>query len=99
MEQRCYLSAQLDITALPASQTALVQDEDGKPKIVSNIPLPQLSPGDILVKTTMVALNPSDYKMGAAFPSPGAVIGSDFVGTVVRIGLSPISISATLYAA
>lgn len=33
----------------------------------------------------MVALNPCDYKFGAAWPSKGAVIGTDFVGTVVRI--------------
>jgi NADPH:quinone reductase-like Zn-dependent oxidoreductase len=33
----------------------------------------------------MVALNPCDYKVGDAFPSPGAVIGSDFIGTVVWI--------------
>lgn len=33
----------------------------------------------------MVALNPYDYKMGASFPSPRAVMGNDFVGTIVRI--------------
>ena len=85
MEQRCYQSVLFDTTTLPAFQTALVQDKDGKPKVDNNVPVPQLSPGDILVKTTMVALNPSDYKMGATFPSPRAVIGNDFVGTVVGI--------------
>jgi NADPH:quinone reductase-like Zn-dependent oxidoreductase len=33
-----------------------------------------------------VALNPTDYKMHANFPSPGAVAGCDFVGVVVAVG-------------
>lgn len=38
-----------------------------------------------MVKTVALALNPSDHKMGAAFPAPGAVIGMDFAGIVVSI--------------
>lgn len=66
-------------------QKALVQDAKGNPVIVDNATLPKLGPGDIMVKTTMVALNPFDYKMPAASPSKGAVMGNDFVGTVVQI--------------
>src|SRR5262245_1610660 len=92
-------STVLDSVTLPVHQKALVQDAEGKPKIVNNAPLPILSRGDILVRTEMVALNPCDYKMGAAFPSPGAVIGNDFVGTVVRIHdetRTPINIGDTV---
>jgi len=85
MKGQKYQAALLNTKTLPISQTALVQDEDGKPKIINNMAFPQLSSGDIMVKTMMVALNPSDYKMGAAFPSPQAVIGNDFVGTVVKV--------------
>jgi NADPH:quinone reductase-like Zn-dependent oxidoreductase len=77
--------APLDTFAIPTFQKAIIEDEEGRPKIIHNAPVPQLWPGDILVKTRMVALNPCDYKMGTAFPSPGAVIGNDFVGTVVCI--------------
>lgn len=66
-------------------QKALVQDAKGGPVIVDNAPIPKLGPGDILVKTMMVALNPFDYKMPGASPSKGAVMGNDFVGTVVQI--------------
>lgn len=66
-------------------QKALVQDSKGKPVAVDNAPLPKFGPGDLLIKTIMVALNPFDYKMPAATPSKGAVIGNDFVGTVVQI--------------
>lgn len=38
-----------------------------------------------MIKTTAVALNPSDHKMGAYFPTPGAVVGMDFAGTVVAL--------------
>ncbi|POS75425.1 zinc-binding dehydrogenase [Diaporthe helianthi] len=69
---------------LPTLQLAIVQDENGAPK-TANISLPGLKPGAIIVKTVAVALNPSDHKMGAAFPSPGAVVGMDFSGIVAAI--------------
>lgn len=47
--------------------------------------VPELVPGTVLVKTTAVALNPVDYKMGTVYPRPGAVMGIDFAGTVVRV--------------
>lgn len=68
-----------------SAHKALVQDVEGKPVVVDNAPLPKLGPGDVLIKTIMVALNPFDYKMPAASPYKGAVIGNDFVGTVVQI--------------
>jgi NADPH:quinone reductase-like Zn-dependent oxidoreductase len=69
----------------PLVHRALVQDAEGRPVIVDNAPVPALGPGDILIKTTMVAINPCDYKMPAAFPTKGAVIGNDFVGSVVAM--------------
>lgn len=69
---------------LPSSHFAIVQKENGAPQL-ANIPLPVLKPGSLIVKTVSVALNPSDHKMGAAFPTPGAVVGMDFSGTVAAI--------------
>lgn len=56
---------------LPATQQAVVEDANGKPKLVDNISLPTLLPGTLLVKTEAVALQPMDSKMGEAFPTPG----------------------------
>lgn len=53
--------------------------------MVRDAPVPALKGGTVLIKTVAVALNPSDYKMGKAFPTPGAVIGMDFSGSVVAI--------------
>ncbi|GAW27277.1 putative zinc-binding dehydrogenase [Rosellinia necatrix] len=69
----------------PILQRALTQDADGKPQITSDVAVPRLFPGTMLVKTTAVALNPSDFKMGAAFPAPGAIVGMDFAGEVAAI--------------
>lgn len=70
--------------AIPSSRRAIIQDAEGKPEL-AEIPIPTLTPGTILVKALAVALDPSDYKMGAAFPTPGAVIGSNFAGTVIAV--------------
>ncbi|KAI1500225.1 zinc-binding dehydrogenase [Biscogniauxia marginata] len=70
---------------IPDRQQAIIQDTSGRPIIVNDAPVPALRPGTMLVKTAAVALNPSDYKMGAAFPSPGALIGMDFAGHVVKL--------------
>lgn len=70
--------------SIPSSRRAIIQDVEGKPKL-ANIPIPPLTPGFIVVKTSAVSLDPSDYKMGAAFPTCGAVIGSNFAGTVIAV--------------
>ena len=49
--------------------------------------MPALTLGTLLIKTLAVALGPSNHKMGAAFPSPGAVIGSNFAGIVAAVAL------------
>lgn len=73
------------LNAIPVKQTAIVQDEHGHPILNHDSPVPPLRDGCVLVKTVAVALNPSDYKMGVAFPSPGATIGTDFAGYIVAI--------------
>ncbi|KAI1209523.1 zinc-binding dehydrogenase family oxidoreductase [Annulohypoxylon truncatum] len=70
---------------LPVSQTAIIQDENGAPKLANGVPLPLLRDGTVMIKTVAVALNPSDNKMGTTFPTPGAIIGMDFSGIIVSI--------------
>ncbi|KAI0418972.1 hypothetical protein F5X98DRAFT_385535 [Xylaria grammica] len=70
---------------IPQSHCAVVQDSHGHPTIRRDAPLPPVLPGTVLVKAKAVALNPSDSKMGIKFPTPGAVIGTDFAREIVQI--------------
>lgn len=72
--------------AIPSTHTAIVQHDGGVVKITPNLPVPLLEPGNMLVKTAAVALNPCDYKMPRRFPVPGTYDGCDFSGTVVALG-------------
>ncbi|KAI0890575.1 putative zinc-binding dehydrogenase family oxidoreductase [Annulohypoxylon maeteangense] len=73
-------------TQTPKFQRAVTQDVKGRPQIADHVAVPPLQHGSILVKTVAVALNPSDYKMGAAFPTNNAIIGFDFAGIVACVG-------------
>jgi nucleoside-diphosphate-sugar epimerase len=70
---------------IPSTQIAIVEDSDGMPIIINDKPVPKLRQDTVLIKTVAVALNPSDYKMGAAAPSAGAIVGMDFAGRIVAI--------------
>lgn len=70
----------------PATQTAIIQHENGVLKITPGLPIPELTPNQMLVKTAAVALNPCDFKMPLRFPTPGLWDGCDFAGTVVALG-------------
>lgn len=74
--------------AIPATQTAIIQDTNGQATLTHGSPVPALREGCVLVETVAVALNPSDHKMGAAFPSAGAIVGADFAGRIVAIHAS-----------
>ncbi|PHH69632.1 hypothetical protein CDD83_5665 [Cordyceps sp. RAO-2017] len=74
-----------DSAPLPSSQRAIKQGADGQPVLVEDAAIPPLPPGFALIKTRAVALNPSDNKLLANFPCPGAYVGADFAGTVVRV--------------
>lgn len=72
---------------MPSSRKAIVENATCEPILRDDIPMPTiLERGTVLVKTSVVALNPSDFKMGAAFPAPGAIVGNDFAGTIVALG-------------
>lgn len=76
----------IPLPELPDRQSAVTQGPDGELIIADNVTVPDVTPETILVKTSAVALGPYDYKMPMYFPTPGAIGGSDIVGTVVRLG-------------
>jgi len=81
-------AATMTMTAL--TQQAIKVVSAGKVAVVNDAPLPSLKDGDILVKIACVAINPGDGKSLAMSPTPGALVGSDFAGTVFSLGNSNI---------
>ncbi|CAG8902083.1 unnamed protein product [Penicillium egyptiacum] len=71
---------------IPQVQRAIVCLPNGRLGHARDAPVPPLAPDMVLVRTAAVALNPTDHKMVANFPTPGAVSGCDFAGTVVAVG-------------
>ena len=72
---------------LPSHQTGIITLPNLTLGVSSDVPIPDLRDDDmILVHNQAVGLNPTDFKMPAAFPSPGAVDGADFAGNVIRVG-------------
>lgn len=75
--------------SIPATTRALVVRSKGDIVLEPAVPTPQLRDGYLLVRTTAVALNPTDWKtadflMGGD-PS-GTRVGCDYAGVVVAIG-------------
>ncbi|KAK1749888.1 putative alcohol dehydrogenase [Echria macrotheca] len=67
------------------TQRAVKVLSEGKATVADNAPLPALREGDVLVKIACVAINPADGKSLVMSPTPGAVIGSDFAGTIFAL--------------
>jgi len=60
--------------------------QEGKTTKVQEVSIPELKPNEILLKTRAVGLNPTDWKHLQGLSKPGAILGCDFVGEVVKIG-------------
>lgn len=71
---------------LPQDLTAIIAGPTGDFEISSSLKVPTLEHGEILIKTSAVALNPVDTKMIGPFVTPGCVFGFDCAGVVVAIG-------------
>ncbi|KAK2012522.1 zinc-binding dehydrogenase [Colletotrichum eremochloae] len=65
---------------MTGTMRALVTQGDKTAK-VQEIPKPQPGPGEILIKVSVVAQNPTDWKTTAA-ASAGRIVGCDFAGTI-----------------
>jgi NADPH:quinone reductase-like Zn-dependent oxidoreductase len=89
--QKLAIMSITDLPALPATRKAIVQSKHGEPGTLElrlDQPMPDLPSDHVMVKVAAVALNHCDYKMPARNPCAGAVDGTDFAGTVVRLGES-----------
>ncbi|KAH6627322.1 chaperonin 10-like protein [Chaetomium tenue] len=71
---------------LPDSQTAIIADSLGNLAVAHGVPLPEVEPDMLLVRTVAVAVNPVDVKLTGAMAVEGAVAGSDCSGVVVAVG-------------
>ncbi|EHA52854.1 hypothetical protein MGG_05132 [Pyricularia oryzae 70-15] len=73
--------------AIPSKARALIKTQKGKVE-VQTVPTPKLRDNYVLVKTTAVALNPTEPH--AVFDDdtvqPGSLVGCDFAGVVVEAG-------------
>ena len=70
----------------PSEVKAIVIDSIGK-AVIKTVPLPQQRDDYILVRTTAVGLNPTDWKHVDGFgDAPGAQLGCDWAGVVEHVG-------------
>ncbi|THH06161.1 hypothetical protein EW146_g9700 [Bondarzewia mesenterica] len=69
---------------IPTTQKAVVITEEGCVLHDTGVPKPGVE--DILVKVAAAAQNPTDWKTADRGKKIGAIVGCDFVGTVVEIG-------------
>ncbi|KAH6887459.1 chaperonin 10-like protein [Thelonectria olida] len=58
---------------------------------VQDIPIPTISPNEILVKVKAVALNPTDFKHLDGISPPHSIIGCDYAGVVHEVGSATTS--------
>lgn len=73
-------------TLPPRKQRAIVVDEHDNPKIWNEAPCPQHGPDQLLIRTDVVAINPSDTKMRGGFVTPMGILGGEYAGTVIAVG-------------
>jgi NADPH:quinone reductase-like Zn-dependent oxidoreductase len=69
----------------PSKMKAIKVVETGRAEI-QEVPVPKLRDEYILVKTTCVALNPTDWKHIDYLAIPGHTVGCDFAGIVEEVG-------------
>jgi len=74
-------------TIIPRFQRALVAAGPGELTLKA-IPIPYVDEEGVLVKVAAVALNPSDHKLLDQSTTVGAICGSDYAGTIVKVGKS-----------
>ncbi|RBQ81422.1 hypothetical protein FVER14953_11742 [Fusarium verticillioides] len=55
-------------------------------RVQDDIPIPSITPNEILVKVKAVALNPTDFKHLDIISPPNSIIGCDYAGVVHQVG-------------
>jgi len=69
---------------IPATCRTLVQEE--KDIVLKETPVPVIGENEVLIRVRAIGLNPIDVATYRFFPTPGAYIGCDFTGEVVKLG-------------
>ncbi|RAK96471.1 zinc-binding alcohol dehydrogenase family protein [Aspergillus ibericus CBS 121593] len=73
---------------MQSTQSAVITLSLGHASFITTQPIPTPRHDEILVRTAAVALNPIDWMLLGSTPSPNAVMGHDYAGTVVEVGES-----------
>ncbi|KAH8099845.1 GroES-like protein [Cristinia sonorae] len=73
------------MSIIPETMKAAVVQAD-KTMTIVDVPVPSIDETEILVRTTAVAQNPTDWKHVRLMTHPGTIVGVDFAGVVVKIG-------------
>jgi NADPH:quinone reductase-like Zn-dependent oxidoreductase len=71
---------------IPSRQKAIIVDPAGEFVVSENVPVTELEPDALIIKTMAVALNPADTKMLGDFVVPGTIFGFDCSGIVIAVG-------------
>ncbi|KAI4160857.1 MAG: hypothetical protein LQ342_005382 [Letrouitia transgressa] len=72
----------------PTTQKAVKIRGPGRIELTNSSGIPQPRDDEVLVRIVCVAVNPVDGKSADLSPTPGATVGCDFSGQLVRIGSS-----------
>ncbi|KAL2849962.1 chaperonin 10-like protein [Aspergillus pseudodeflectus] len=69
-----------------ATQKAVITTTNKTAQVVHDRHIPTPRNDEILVKTTSVALNPTDWKHIDFLAPPGVLVGCDYAGVVIEVG-------------
>ncbi|KAH8103529.1 GroES-like protein [Cristinia sonorae] len=75
----------MSTSTIPQTMKAVITTAE-KSIAVQEVPVPEISENEILVKTTAIAQNPADWKLVKYMTVPGTIVGLDFAGVVVKVG-------------
>ncbi|KAF5565082.1 TOXD [Fusarium phyllophilum] len=67
-----------------ATRSKAIAGQGGR--VQDDVPIPSITPNEILVKVKAVALNPTDFKHLDIISPPNSIIGCDYAGVVHQIG-------------
>lgn len=71
---------------LPSHQKAIIAGDNRDFLISDYVPVAELEPDLILIKSVAIALNPVDTKLVGDFVTPGVTFGFDCAGIVIAVG-------------
>ncbi|KAJ4158234.1 uncharacterized protein LMH87_008767 [Akanthomyces muscarius] len=85
------------MATVPATMKALIAVRDapnatapssvqGRGATIKEVPVPEITDAEILVKVTAVALNPTDFKHIDMLSPENSVVGCDYAGVVAKVG-------------